>query len=123
MFHQIKNNKIYKTPVQDWSKFKEPEKLPSIWIFLLSNRAETAWNNKNAPLMIVITSSNCDKTDMEFSYHFSFRSTPSITFKIKFSSVPRLFVLYISIYFHICYIFLYTQTSHLNKYLCTLKIQ
>lgn len=46
---------------------KNQKSFPPYGFFLLSNRAETAWNNKNAPLMSVITSSNCDKTDMELS--------------------------------------------------------
>lgn len=47
--------------------FKNQKSFPPYGFFLLSNRAETVWNNKNAPLMIVITSSNCDKTDMELT--------------------------------------------------------
>ena len=46
---------------------KNQKSFPPYGFFLLSNRAETVWNNKNAPLMIVITSSNCDTTDMELS--------------------------------------------------------
>ena len=47
--------------------FKNQKSFPPYGFFLLSNRAETTCNNKNAPLVIVITSSNCDKTDMELT--------------------------------------------------------
>jgi len=46
---------------------KNQKNFPPYEFFLLINSAETACNNKNAPLMIAITSSNCDKTDMELS--------------------------------------------------------
>lgn len=46
---------------------KNQKSFPPYEFFLLINSAETACNNKNAPLIIVITSSNCDKTDMELS--------------------------------------------------------
>lgn len=55
------------TPGRVGQNLKNQKSFPPYGFFLLSNHAETACNNKNAPLMIVITSSNCDKTDMELS--------------------------------------------------------
>ena len=60
---------IFKTKdkLPDGQNLKNQKNFPPYGFFLLSNSAETACNNKNAPLMAVITSSNCDKTDMELS--------------------------------------------------------